>query len=68
MKTTPGVSGWRKTRQPLSEVVGRMAGRNAPVRLGLSADYVPPKPQGSLFDDVDADGDQDGEEALQTFG
>jgi len=26
------------------------------------------QPQGSLFDDVDADGDQDGEEALQTFG
>jgi ribonuclease HI len=44
--------------------------RHAPLRLGLSADYVPPKPQGSLFDDVDpsAEGDQDGEEALQTFG
>ena len=39
--------------------------RHAALRLDLGADYVPPKPQGGLFDDLDsgADDDEDGEEA-----
>jgi len=43
---------------------------HAPLRLGLGADYVPPKPQASLFDDVEPAGedDQDDGEALQEFG
>ena len=43
---------------------------HAPLRLGLGADYVPPKPQASLFDDVDPAGedDQDDEEALPQLG
>jgi hypothetical protein len=29
-RTTPGATGWRKMRQPLSEVLGQMAGRTHP--------------------------------------
>jgi ribonuclease HI len=39
---------------------------HAPLRLGLGADYVPPKPQAGLFDDAepDAKDDEDDEEEL----
>ena len=41
--------------------------RHAPLRLGLGADYVPPKPQAGLFDDAQpaAEDDEDDEEELQ---
>ena len=32
---------------------------HAPLRLALGADYVPPRPQGSLFDEEDEEGEQD---------
>jgi ribonuclease HI len=40
---------------------------HAPLRLGLGVDYVPPKPQAGLFDDVEQTGenDEDDEEALR---
>ena len=39
---------------------------HAPLRLGLGADYVPPKPQAGLFDDAEAAAEDDeDEEALQ---
>ena len=42
---------------------------HAALRLGLGADYVPPKPQGGLFDDVEAAGeDEDDTEAFQKPG
>jgi ribonuclease HI len=42
---------------------------HAPLRLGLGADYVGPKPQGSLFYEVEAAGeDEDDTEAFQKPG
>ena len=43
---------------------------HAPLRRGLGVDYVPPKPQAGLFDDVEPAGEDDegDEEALQKFG
>ena len=42
---------------------------HAPLRLGLGVDYVPPKPQANLFDEVEPAGeDDDDEEPLHTIG
>lgn len=43
---------------------------HATLRLDLGADYVPPKPQAGLFEDVEPGGedDEDDEEAVQKIG
>ena len=72
-KTTPGATRCHGLAQNASaaERSSWADGRpHAPLRLGLGVDYVPPKPQADLFEDVEPGGedDDDDQDAVQKIG